>query len=93
MLKRRHDALTGSDPCGMIQLHLFAACDGELAPGDARAINTHLAHCAPCRERFAADVSFHVMLRCAVALDEARPALRQRVQLALRECAAQRVSA
>ncbi len=93
MLKRGDDALTGSDPCAMIRPHIFAACDGELTPGDGRAIETHLAHCASCRERFAADVSFHGVLRRAVALDEARPALRQRVQLALRECAAQRVSA
>lgn len=93
MLKRGDDALTGSDPCAMVRPHIFAACDGELAPGDASAIETHFAHCVPCRDRFAADVSFHAMLRRAVALDEAGPALRQRVQLALRECAAQRVSA
>jgi mycothiol system anti-sigma-R factor len=69
--------------CEVMRAHTFAACDGELSPLELRSIDAHLEGCAPCRQRYAADATFHAVVRAAVSHEVAPQALRDRILLSL----------
>jgi mycothiol system anti-sigma-R factor len=69
--------------CKAMRTQTFAACDGELSPHALHLIDAHLDACAACQQRFAADATFHAVVRAAVSRDVAPPALRERILLSL----------
>ena len=79
----KHPTGPTDDPCAAVRAQVFAACDGEIDTADVHVIDMHLAACAACRDRYAADATFHRVVRSAAALDLAPPALQERVMQAL----------
>ncbi len=77
------DPIAPHSGCDVIRTEFFAACDGELTPASLMVIETHLAQCAGCRERFAADAIFLGAVRRATSLATAPQSLRDRVALTL----------
>jgi predicted anti-sigma-YlaC factor YlaD len=67
------------DPCVLIRTLSFAACDRELSPHDAQAIESHLLRCTPCRSLYLADAVFVRAVRRGAAIDAAPAALRERI--------------
>jgi len=83
MLTRPLAAQTGTSECDAVRTRTFAACDGELSAAEVRRIDAHLADCASCRHRFAADATFHGVIRAAVVPSAAPESLRARILLSL----------
>ncbi len=77
------DPIAPPPGCDVIRTDFFAACEGELTPAALLVIETHLAQCEGCRERFAADAVFLGAVRRAASLDIAPQSLRDRVALTL----------
>jgi mycothiol system anti-sigma-R factor len=74
---------THTAECDVTRARTFAACDGELSADELRSIDEHIVACASCRHRFAADATFHRVVRAAVACDVAPQSLRDRILLSL----------
>src|SRR3989442_13611413 len=81
--ERRHRKVTH----GEVELQLDAYVDGELAPGDARELETHLKACAECARLHEARVALSATIREQVPTFRAPDALRSRVRAALRNAA------
>jgi len=73
-----------------LELQLDAYVDGELAPGDARELETHLKECGDCARLHQARVAFSAALREQVPTFRAPDALRSRVRAAVRDAAGTR---
>ena len=71
-----------------LELQLDAYVDGELAPGDARELETHLKACGDCARLHQARVALSAALREQVPTFRAPDALRSRVRAAVRDAAA-----
>ena len=69
-----------SHDCATIRRQAFAACDGELTKVEILALEAHLVACEPCRAHVTADATLHRVVRAAVALEQAPPELRERVE-------------
>lgn len=76
-----HD--TTAAACVAAREQMFAACDGELTLDQTSSLDVHLVHCAECRSRFTADITFHRAVRHAVSGEVAPPSLRDRILLSL----------
>jgi anti-sigma factor RsiW len=72
---------------GEVELQLDAYVDGELAPGDARELETHLKACAECARLHEARVALSATIREQVPAFRAPDALRGSVRAALRNAA------
>ena len=72
---------------GEVELQLDAYVDGELAPGDARELETHLKACVECARLHEARVALSATIREQVPAFRAPDALRNRVRAALRNAA------
>ncbi len=70
-----------------IELQLDAYVDGELAPEEARELETHLKECAECARLHEARVALSAAIRQRVPAFRSPEALRGRVRAALRDAA------
>ncbi|HEY6210533.1 MAG TPA: zf-HC2 domain-containing protein, partial [Gemmatimonadales bacterium] len=70
-----------------LEAQLDAYLDGELAAPDAREIEAHLARCPECAQLRAARLELRAAIAERVPALRAPPALRERVQEALRATA------
>src|SRR3989442_13674088 len=69
---------------GEVELQLDAYVDGELAPGDARELETHLKACVECARLHEARVALSPTIREQVPAFRAPDGLSNRVRQALR---------
>jgi len=72
---------------GEVELQLDAYVDGELAPGDARELESHLKACVECARLHEARVALSATIREQVPAFRAPDALRSQVRAALRSAA------
>jgi len=70
-----------------IELQLDAYVDGELAPEDARELETHLKECGECARLHEARVTLSAAIRQQIPAFRASDALRRRVRAAVRDAA------
>jgi len=73
-----------------LELQLDAYVDGELEPGDARELETHLKQCSDCARLHEARVALSAAIREQVPALRAPDALRSRVRATLRDAAGTR---
>jgi anti-sigma factor (TIGR02949 family) len=76
-----------------LELQLDAYVDGELEPGDARELETHLKECGDCARLHDARVALSAAIRKQVPALRAPDALRSRVRATLRDAAGTRGAA
>ena len=63
---------------------LYAFLDRELDPAEIVEVNTHLDHCAPCKDEFVVEERFLKHIHDACTGDRAPVELRERIVLRLR---------